>query len=114
MLVLSRRKDESIIIDGRIVITVAEIRGSEVRLGIEAPRSVAVHRKEVFDAIQAENIAAGISSISRSSAASWIGAAPRTIPALPAAGTNRPIPSPSAAPGWKFPSGSRSTVRVSG
>ncbi len=58
MLVLSRRKDESIIIDGSIVITGAEIRGSEVRLGIDAPRSVAVHRKEVFDAIQAENISA--------------------------------------------------------
>jgi carbon storage regulator len=51
MLVLSRKKNESIVIDDRIVITVVEIRGDKVRLGIEAPRDVPVHRSEVYEAI---------------------------------------------------------------
>lgn len=53
MLVLSRKKNESIIVDDQIVITVVEIRGDKVRLGIEAPREVAIHRSEVRDAIVA-------------------------------------------------------------
>jgi len=52
MLVLSRKKNESIIINDHITITVVEIRGDKVRLGIEAPRDVSVHRREVYDAIQ--------------------------------------------------------------
>jgi len=52
MLVLSRKKNESIVIDERIVITVIEIRGDKVRLGIEAPREVAIHRHEVFEALK--------------------------------------------------------------
>ncbi len=55
MLVLSRHRDESIIIAGNIVVTVVDIRGDKVRLGIDAPREVPVHRQEVFDAIQREN-----------------------------------------------------------
>lgn len=55
MLVLSRKKNESVVIDDRIVLTVVEIRGDKVRLGIEAPREVPVHRKEIYDAIQNEN-----------------------------------------------------------
>jgi carbon storage regulator len=55
MLVLSRKKNESIIINDNIQIVVVEIRGDKVRLGIEAPREVPVHRKEVYDAIQREN-----------------------------------------------------------
>jgi len=51
MLVLSRKKNESIIINDHITITVVEIRGDKVRLGIEAPRDVSVHRREVYDAI---------------------------------------------------------------
>ena len=51
MLVLSRKKNETIIIDDHIVITVVEIRGDKVRLGIVAPKEVPVHRQEVFDAI---------------------------------------------------------------
>lgn len=52
MLVLSRYKDEKICISDDIVITVVEIRGDKVRLGVEAPRDVPVHRKEVYDQIK--------------------------------------------------------------
>jgi len=52
MLVLSRKKDESIVINGSIVVTVVEVRGDKVRLGIVAPRDVSVHRSEVIEAIQ--------------------------------------------------------------
>jgi carbon storage regulator len=57
MLVLSRRRDETIIIGDEIEITIVDIRGDTVRLGINAPRAVSVHRKEVYDSIKAENIA---------------------------------------------------------
>ena len=55
MLVLSRHRDESIIIGDDIVITVVDIRGDKVRLGINAPIEIPVHRQEVYDAIQREN-----------------------------------------------------------
>lgn len=58
MLVLSRHKDETIIIGDNIEVTVVDIKGDQVRLGIVAPRDVAVHRKEVYEAIQKENISA--------------------------------------------------------
>jgi carbon storage regulator len=51
MLVLSRKKDESIVINDDITIVVVEIRGDKVRLGIEAPKEVPVHRREVFESI---------------------------------------------------------------
>lgn len=51
MLVLSRKKNESIVINDNIFIVVVEIRGDKVRLGIDAPKEVPVHRREVFDAI---------------------------------------------------------------
>lgn len=54
MLVLSRKKNESIVIDENIVITVVEIRGDKVRLGIQAPREVPIHRSEIHAAIQSE------------------------------------------------------------
>lgn len=54
MLVLSRHRDESIIIGDNIVITIVEIRGDKVRLGIIAPKEVPVHRQEVYDKIQKE------------------------------------------------------------
>ncbi len=53
MLVLSRKKNESIVLGHDITITVVEIRGDKVRLGIEAPKEGPVHRREVFDAINA-------------------------------------------------------------
>jgi len=54
MLILSRKKDESIVIDNNIKIIVVEIRGDRVRLGIDAPTDIPVHRQEVFDALQRE------------------------------------------------------------
>lgn len=55
MLVLSRHRDESIMIGDDVVITIVDIRGDKVRLGIEAPQDIPVHRQEVYDAIQREN-----------------------------------------------------------
>lgn len=55
MLVLSRQRDETIMIGDDIEITVVDIRGDKVRLGINAPTRIAVHRKEVYEAIKAEN-----------------------------------------------------------
>ncbi len=52
MLVLSRKKNESIIINDNITIVVVEIRGDKVRLGIEAPKEIPVHRNEVYEAIR--------------------------------------------------------------
>jgi len=54
MLVLSRQRDESIIIGDNIVVTVVDIRGDKVRLGIQAPPEITVHRREVYEAIQRE------------------------------------------------------------
>ncbi|MBI2824254.1 MAG: carbon storage regulator CsrA [Planctomycetia bacterium] len=58
MLVLSRQRDESIMIGDNIVITVVDIRGDKVRLGISAPTEIPVHRQEVYEAIQRENLRA--------------------------------------------------------
>lgn len=55
MLVLSRHRDESIMIGDDVVVTIVDIRGDKVRLGIEAPQSIPVHRQEVYEAIQREN-----------------------------------------------------------
>jgi carbon storage regulator len=52
MLVLSRKKNESIVINNEITVVVVEIRGDKVRLGIEAPKEVPVHRREVYEAIK--------------------------------------------------------------
>ncbi len=54
MLVLSRKKDEKIVIGDKITIMVIEIRGDKVRLGIDAPRDITVHREEVYEAIKRE------------------------------------------------------------
>jgi carbon storage regulator len=59
MLVLSRKKNESIVINNDITIVVVEIRGDKVRLGVEAPKEVPVHRREVYDAIRRNDAAAG-------------------------------------------------------
>ena len=59
MLVLSRQRHETIIIGDDIEITVVDVRGEKVRIGITAPAHVSVHRKEVYDSIKRENEAAG-------------------------------------------------------
>lgn len=56
MLVLSRKKNESIVINDNVVVTVIEVRGDKVRIGIEAPRDVTVHRQEVLEAILGEKL----------------------------------------------------------
>jgi carbon storage regulator len=58
VLVLTRRANQSIMIGADIVVTVLEVRGDQVRIGIDAPRSVSVHREEVFRALEAANRAA--------------------------------------------------------
>ncbi len=68
MLVLTRKPDQSIMIGAEIEITILEVRGEQVRIGIRAPRTVAVHRKEVFEQISQENLNAS--------------AAPQTLPEL--------------------------------
>lgn len=55
MLVLSRQRDESIIIGDNVVVTIVDVRGDKVRLGIDAPVEIPVHRREVYEAIQREN-----------------------------------------------------------
>lgn len=52
MLVLSRKKNESVMIGDDIVLTVVEIRGDKVRIGVEAPKNIPVHRNEVYEAIK--------------------------------------------------------------
>ena len=58
MLVLSRRKDETIVIGDNVRVTIVDIRGDTVRLGITAPKSIPVYRQEIYEAIQRENIEA--------------------------------------------------------
>ena len=72
MLVLSRKKNESIVINDDITIVVVEIRGDKVRLGVEAPKEIPVHRREVFDAIR-RNEAAGNKGASQADAAKSTG-----------------------------------------
>ena len=55
MLVLSRQRDQSIMIGDNVVVTIVDVRGDKVRLGIDAPGEIPVHRQEVYDAIQREN-----------------------------------------------------------
>lgn len=63
MLVLTRKPDQSIMVGAEIEITVLEVRGEQVRLGIRAPRAVTVHRKEVFEQIRQENQNASAASL---------------------------------------------------
>ena len=58
MLILTRKVGESIVIDGRIVMTITRLEGDTVRVGIEAPSDVPIHRSEVYDEIQKNNQAA--------------------------------------------------------
>jgi len=58
MLVLTRKPNQSIVIGDDIELTVIEVRGDQVRIGIEAPRSISVHRKEIYEQIKAQNVQA--------------------------------------------------------
>ena len=60
MLVLSRKKDESIIIGDGVEITIVDVKGDTVKLGVTAPKSVSVYRKEIFEALRAENIGVNV------------------------------------------------------
>ncbi len=59
MLVLSRRQGQAIVIGDNVIVRIVELKGDQVRLGIDAPRSVIVHREEVAEEIRQENLAAG-------------------------------------------------------
>lgn len=72
MLILSRKKNESIIIDGNIEIQVIDIGEGRVRIGINAPKSMEIHRKEVFDKINEENAEAANSKKSMKSLENFI------------------------------------------
>jgi len=58
MLVLTRRPGESIVVGEDIVVTVIEIKGGQVRIGIDAPRSVEVYREEIYEQVRQENLSA--------------------------------------------------------
>lgn len=76
MLVLSRRTGESIVIGNDITITVLEVRGDVIRLGIDAPRSVVVHRQEVYEQIAEANREATVSAEQASTFAAHLGKNP--------------------------------------
>lgn len=63
MLVLSRKRNESVVINDQIIVTVVEVRGDKVRLGIQAPRDVPIHRSEIMAAIQQAAAAASSSDV---------------------------------------------------
>ena len=84
MLVLSRQRDETIMIGDDVEITVVDIRGDKVRIGISAPTTIAVHRKEVYESIREENRRA--SAIDGTDVPD-LGAAPKPI--VPRAGINK-------------------------
>lgn len=99
MLVLSRRVGERLVIGGDIVVTVIEVRSDGVRLGIDAPRSVRVHRAEVLEAISSANEAAVAADAGTEAALRRIIAAPApsTAPAGPAGPAASPAPAVPAA-----------------
>lgn len=65
MLALSRKKDESIMLGNDIEITVLEIRGDQVKIGVKAPKNVAIFRKEIYDQIEEENKKAAEQNVDR-------------------------------------------------
>ena len=98
MLVLSRLRDETIMIGDDVEITVVDIRGDKVRLGIAAPRSVQVHRKEVYDSIKREMTDAALVRVEDLRAAEEdmrgrsLGNTPATTPGLNGSHTQTPAP----------------------
>jgi carbon storage regulator len=85
VLVLSRRKDETIVIGDDVRVTIVDVRGDTVRLGITAPKSIPVYRQEIYEAIQRENIeAAQARAESLDALAGALGAMGNAAPAKPA------------------------------
>ena len=72
MLVLSRQKNETIMIGDEIEITIVDVKGDKVRVGINAPIAIPVHRKEVYDAIKRENVEASAVDLSNLTAAAGL------------------------------------------
>lgn len=62
MLILTRKKDQSVIVNDNIEITIVDIQGDQVRLGIDAPKDVSIHRKEIYLEIQEENKKAALAT----------------------------------------------------
>ncbi len=101
VLVLTRRSGESVMIGDNVVVTVVEVRGDVVRLGIEAPREVRVHREEVYRAVGEANAAASrVSDDDMTRLAAQIGSGPATEAAEPPA---RPRPPGPPKPGPRRP-----------
>jgi carbon storage regulator len=94
MLVLSRKVNENIVIDGRIVVKVVRTEGNFVKLGIEAPADVPVHRQEVYDEIQRNNQAA----LTKGPPPGRVAAAPNAAAKAPAAAQSNPQPTPPTTP----------------
>ena len=103
MLVLSRKVNENIVIDGRIVVKVVRTEGNFVKLGIEAPADVPVHRQEIYDEIQRNNQAAlttgrpapqKLPSVKAGSKPNPASAAPSSPPPSGSAPTSTPNPAP--------------------
>ena len=84
MLVLSRRPGESIVIGNEVVVTVLDVRGDQIRVGIDAPRNVQIHREEVFRRLESENTqAASAAAKTRARIARLPAAADRSLQAKP-------------------------------
>lgn len=98
MLVLSRRKDESIVIGDDIKVTIVDIRGDTVRLGISAPKAVPVYRQEIYEAIQRENVEAA-----QTQAAGLDALAGAFGPAVPPGGDRAGEPGDAKPPGNPVP-----------
>jgi len=100
MLVLSRQRDETIMIGDEIEITVVDIRGDKVRLGISAPTRIAVHRKEVYEAIKKENEqAATLNGVSLGSIPNKLSPGPQRNRSIAAGRINSNQPGPDHFPG---------------
>ena len=93
MLVLSRQRDETIMIGDDIEVTVVDIRGDKVRLGITAPREISVHRKEVYEAIRRENRAAAQVKPEDLSGIGKVPGGPKSAPGRPMDPKSGPEPS---------------------
>jgi len=100
MLVLSRQRDETIMIGDEIEITVVDIRGDKVRLGISAPTRIAVHRKEVYEAIKKENEqAATLNGVALGSIPNKLSPGPQRNRSVAASRLTTNPPSPDRFPG---------------